>query len=163
MKKIAIISVVFVSAILFYILSLWYEGQEKELISINQEYIKDIRTLREIRQINKWLKENIEPFLLSLPKNTSSSNDKLVLFFDHYSKLFNFKVEKYIYEEESTQNLDIAFSLNRDDKKDLQKLMQLKYKSGYIEFKNFKIDDKKITGTLKLVQPVDKKDTNASK
>jgi len=162
MKQTVITSVIFMSSVLFYALSLWYETEHEKLLLINKEHTRDIRTLREIREINKWLEKDIEPFLQALPKDTSSSNDQLVLFFDRYSQLFDFKVEKYIYEDEFTQNLDISFSITRENKKDLRKLMQLKYKGGYIEFKNFKITDKKITGILQLVQPMQKEDTNAS-
>lgn len=150
------------SSVLLYALGLWYETQQQKLETINKEHTRDIKTLREIRQINVWLEKDIEPFLRALPKDTSSSKNQLVLFFDRYSQLFDFKVEKYIYEDEFTQNLDIAFSVNRDNNKDLKKLMQLKYKTGYIEFKNFKVDDKKVTGILHLVQPMGNGDQNAS-
>lgn len=161
MKKAVIISIVFMCSVLFYTLGLWYETQQQKLEVINKEHTRNIRTLREIRQINLWLEKDIEPFLQVLPKNTSSSKNQLVLFFDQYSQLFDFKVEKYIYKDGFTQNLDISFTVNRDNK-DLKKLIQLKYKTGYIEFKNFKVDDKKITGILHLVQPMVNGDQNAS-
>jgi len=145
-----------------YTVGLWYETEQQKLEVINKEHTRDIRTLREIRQINVWLAKEIEPFLQTLPKNTSSSKNQLVLFFDRYSQLFDFKVEKYIYKDDLTQNLDISFTVNRDNK-DLQKLMQLQYKTGYIEFKNFKVDEKKITGILHLVQPMVNGEQNASK
>ena len=162
MKKTIIISIIFVSSILLYSLGQWYETQEQKLKVINKEHIRNIKTLREIREINVWLKKDIEPFLQALPKDTSSSKNQLILFFDRYSQLFDFKVEKYIYEDKFTQNLDISFAVNRDNN-DLKKLMQLQYKTGYIEFKNFKVDDKKVTGILHLIQPMGNGDQNASK
>ncbi|HFU75364.1 MAG TPA: hypothetical protein ENK66_03880 [Arcobacter sp.] len=163
MIKISIIFLFMILAILLFSLSDWYTEQNQKFQAVNNEHLREIRKLRKIKELNVWLQNRVEPFLSSLPNDMAASDKNIVLFFDENSNKFNFKVSKYLYSDELTQNLDILFSCHRSNKKQLAKLIQLQYPTGYIQFRELKTFGKNITGMLQIVQPVfSKGDDNAS-
>ncbi len=153
MIRIAIITTGFIISVLMMAVTHWFEIEQTKVERINQEHLSEIRRLRKIAQINKWLDRVVKPSLAALPKNETLSEASLVAFYDKYANDLNFEVEKYIYSDENSHNMDIKFNVERTDKVSLEKLMNLKYKSGFLRFARFKLEKKAVAGSLQLVQP----------
>jgi len=151
--KITIATLGFIFAILLFALSSWFQAEELTVKSINREHLKEIKKLRKISKINSWLDKVVKPSLAATPTDANASDAPIVEFFDEYASDFHFQVEKYIYNDENTHNLNIEFLISRDEKKILEHLMQLKYKKGFLQFNNFQVRDKDIKGELQIVQP----------
>ncbi len=151
--RIAIITAGFVLSALMIAAMEWFEIEEKNVENINKEHLSEIKRLKKISQINKWLNKVVKPSLDALPTNETLSESSLVTFYDTYSRDLNFKISRYIYNEENSHNLDIDFSIERDKKRSLEKLMQLKYKSGFLKFDRFELKSNTLSGKLQLVQP----------
>ena len=154
MKKIILITFVFTFAVLINGLSKWLDDETEKIKMINSQHQKEIKKLKKINKINQWLTKKVQPFIDSLPRNEKLSNQALISFFDNNMKKYNFKVEKYLYKEKGTQNLDIAFNIQRDKKQLLESFMALKFEKGYKHFNLLKIRQKNVEGVLKLVQPI---------
>ncbi len=153
MIKIALITAGFVLSVLLVAATQWFETETQKVERINKEHLAEIKRLKKIAQINKWLDKVVKPSLDALPQSEAQSESSLVAFYDKYAKEMNFKVSKYIYSDTNSHNLDIFFEIKRNDKRALEKLMTLKYKSGFLRFKNFTLKDDIVNGTLQLVQP----------
>ena len=160
--KLIAISFGFIFSVLFLALSEWFIQEETKVEQINKQHLEDIQRLKKISKINKWLEAVVKPSLDALPTDIKSSDASLVDFFDTYSHQFNFKVDKYIYKDVNTYNLNIGFIVPRNNKDILESLMKLKYKKGFLRFSNFQLDENKIKGEIQVVQPF-YKDTNASR
>ncbi len=154
MKKLIFVTVALVLSVLMYATSNWFEEQTLVVRSINTQHLQEIERLKKIARINKWLKDSITPFLESLPKDANASDITLVKFFDRHANKFHFTVEDYIYREPYSHNLDVTFSVLRDDKKDLRDLMLLRYPTGYLQYDFFKLESRKVTGNIRIVQPL---------
>ena len=161
MIRIAIITVGFVLSVLMFAAMQWFEVEETNVENINKEHLSEIERLKKISQINKWLNRVVKPSLEALPSSETLSENSLVQFYDTYSKELNFKVARYIYNEENSHNLDIDFKITRNKKSALQKLMNLKYQSGFLKFDRFELKQDTVNGRLQLVQPF-YGETNAS-
>lgn len=153
MIKIYIISFFLVSSVLLVALSDWFVVEGKKVDAITQEHLNDIRRLKKIAKINKWMDEVVKPSLERLKDDVESTDNDLVNFFDAYSEEFNFKVSKYIYADLHTQNLDIGFEVQRDSIDKLKDLTLLKHKTGFLHFNTFRVDTTSLKGELKVIQP----------
>ena len=151
--KIAIATFGFIFAILMFALASWFETEELQVQSINRQHLQEIRKLRKISKINSWLDKVVKPSLSKTPTDANASDGPIVNFFDEYAYEFDFEVDKYIYDDENTHNLNIKFSISRDQQETLENLMKLKYQKGFLQFNNFEVKDKLIKGELKIVQP----------
>ena len=151
--KIAIATFGFVVAILMFALASWFEIEEIKVKSINRQHLQEIKKLRKISKINSWLDKVVKPSLSATPTDANASDKPIVNFFDEYSYEFNFEVEKYIYNDENTHNLNIKFSISRNEQERLEDLMKLKYKKGFLQFNDFEVKDKLVKGELQIVQP----------
>jgi len=159
--KLIAISFGFIVSVLMFALSSWFEVEEMKVETINSQHLQEIKRLQKISKINKWLDKVVKPSLAKTPNDANSSDEPIVAFFDQYAPEFHFQVQKYIYVDENTHNLNIEFELLRDEKEALQKLMTLKYKRGFLQFNSFNVKDEKVRGELQIVQPF-YGDTNAS-
>lgn len=153
MIKIVAITLSFVLSVLMFSLTSWFENESLKLQKINKQHQKEIQKLRQIAKINAWLDKVVKPSLSKVPTNLASTDDSLVNFFDAYSQNYNFTVSKYIHQDEHSRNLDIKFDIFRNEQQELQNLMTLKYKKGFLRFNNFELKDKKIMGEIEVVQP----------
>jgi hypothetical protein len=153
MVKMFIISFFLISSVLFFAVTNWFENEQIKVNKITKKHLNDIRRLRKIAKINQWMDKIVKPSLDRLKSDVESTDNDLVDFYDKYSQQFNFRVSKYIYTDVNTQNLDIKFSILRDDISILKELTSLKHKSGFLHFNSFDIDDKSIKGELQIVQP----------
>jgi len=151
--KLVAISMGFVLSVLMIALVSWFETEEQKVEAINQQHLQEIKRLQKISKINKWLDKVVKPSLAKTPSDANRSDEPIVQFFDQYADEFHFQVQKYIYKDENTHNLNIEFELLRDEKKALEKLMTLKYKRGFLQFNHFKVRDEKVLGELQIVQP----------
>jgi len=151
--RIAIATVGFVVAILMFALATWFEQEEIKVQSINRQHLQEIKKLRKISKINGWLDKVVKPSLSATPTDANASDEPIVNFFDEYANEFNFQVDKYIYNDENTHNLNIKFSISRNELEKLEDLMKLKYKKGFLQFNDFQLKEKLIKGELQIVQP----------
>ena len=147
------ISFGFIMSVLMIALVSWFETEEQKVEAINQQHLQEIKRLQKISKINIWLDKVVKPSLAKTPSDANRSDEPIVAFFDQYAPEFHFQVQKYIYEDKNTHNLDIKFELLRDEKEALTKLMTLKYKRGFLQFNNFRVKDEKVLGELQIVQP----------
>lgn len=154
MIKIVAISLALVLSVLMLALSNWFTQEEAIVSKINQEYKSEIQKLKKIKSINEWLDKIVKPELDKVPLDIENSDEDLVRFFDKNAENFNFKVNKYIYENEKTHNIDITFEILRNDKDRLTEILQLRRNIGFIQFKSFTLKDKKLTGELRIIQPL---------
>jgi len=153
MIKIVAISLALIFSVLMVALSDWFEEQQLIVEKINREHRSEIQKLKKIKKVNAWLNKVVKPSLDNAPKNVQGSDDGLVEFFDKYASEFDFQVKRYIYEDKGTHNIDISFETPRDDKEKLNKLVLLKREKGFLQFTTFKLQDKKIVGELRIIQP----------
>jgi hypothetical protein len=166
MKKIILATLLGVCSILLFSLNGWFRSEITVLQNINQKHIQEMRRLHKIEKINRWLDAVVKPSLQNLPKDAQENDANLVQFFDLYAEDFHFVVEKYLYDDKNSHNLDINFEIPREEKETLLELMKLHFPNGFLRFKSFQILGTKIKGTLQLIQPNYenslKRDTNAS-
>ncbi len=161
MSRIALASLLLTLSVLAYGLGEWFAEETRQIASINQKHLREIEKLKKIAHINKWLQKYVKPSLEHLPQSEENSDKALVAFFDRHAKTFHFTVERFLYTEQDTHNMDISFELMRNERKKLQNLVMLRYPKGFLDFTGFNIDKEKITGTLKVIQPYFK-DANVS-
>jgi len=153
MKRTLIATLSFVVTMLLVALVNWFEIESNNIDKINKKHLSEIERLNKIAKINTWLDTVIQPHIASLPTNKELADQNLVKYFDLYSKNLHFRVSHYIYGEENLRNLDIEFTVDRDQKKSILQLMQLQYTQGFLQFNNFEINKGKIKGELHLIQP----------
>jgi hypothetical protein len=159
--KLIAISFAFTLSTLLFALTSWFEIEEQNLQTINHQHIQEIKKLQKISKINKWLNNVIRPSLEKMPNDANQSDEPIITFFDTYAKKFHFQLENYIYKDENTHNLTIKFELLRSEKETLLELMTLKYKKGFLQFNSFTLEDEKVRGKLRVIQPF-YGDSNAS-
>jgi len=153
MIKLVAITLAFMLSILMLALSDWFIEQEQIVEKINKEHRSEIQKLKKIKKVNEWLNKVVKPSLDNVPKGVEDSDDGLVNFFDKHAKSFKFQVKKYIYKNEDTHNIDIAFEVPRNDKKRINDLVLLNREKGFLQFTNFSLQDKRILGELRVIQP----------
>jgi len=141
----------------------WMEIHEEEANVSISKYKKSIKAINKIENMNILLNKKLIPLINSLPESKDVADIKMIDFFDKHSKLFNFKVNKYVHGDDSLRLLNISFSLNTSDKKALTALISLRFKNGFIQFTNFFLSKYKLEGDLILIQPFFKGDDNVSK
>jgi hypothetical protein len=153
MIKIIAISLGFILSILMISVTSWFENETLKVQAINKEHKREIQKLQKIASINAWLDEVVKPSLEKVPKNLSASDDSLVNFFDLYSNTYNFQVANYLHKDQNSRNLDIRFSISRNAKEELKRLMTLRYQKGFLRFNTFHLGDKEVKGEIEIVQP----------
>ncbi len=153
MKRIIIATISFVLTMLLLALINWFEIESGNIDKINKKHLSEIERLNKIAKINTWLDTVIQPHIASLPTNKELADHNLVKYFDLYSKNLHFRVSHYIYGEDNLRNLDIEFTLQREQKKHVLQLMQLQYAQGFLQFNTLEVNKEKIKGELHLIQP----------
>lgn len=139
---------------LFMVASIEWFNKERGIIEdINKKHQKEIRKLRKIKSINRWLDKVIKPLLNDVPNNPLVADTNLVTFFDHYAKSYNFTLTRYIYDDGDSKFINMSFEIDRNDLSTIETFLQLRYKSGFLSFNRFEVDEKKIAGELLLIQP----------
>ena len=154
MIKIIAISFALIFSVLMVALADWFVDQEQIVQKINREHKSEIQKLKKIKKVNEWLNKIVKPSLDNVPKSLQDSDDGLINFFDRHATAFNFQVKKYIYATKDTHNIDISFEIDRNQKDRLNELVLLKRKKGFLQFTQFTIDEKKVKGELRAIQPI---------
>lgn len=162
MINIAIISFNFALSVLIVALIFWFEQEEHKIETINKEYQKNIINLQKIAQINSWLSNNIIPMLKLNKDNSNGIDENLVSFFDENKDKYNLVVDKYIYKDEIAKNMDLSFKIDTGDKNQLINFLNIEYKYGFLQFREFKLNDKGFSGKFQVVESFEG-DNNASK
>ncbi len=153
MLKITLIFVNMAISVLLLSLISWFEVKEAEIRSINSKHKRDIQKLKKIPSLNAAIEKYVRPALKIQPKNAQEADLKLIRFFDEYAKKYDFKVDKYMYSDDIAHYLDITYSLQRSEKKNLNNFMKTFFKSGFIQFKEFQAKGETLDGKIQLVQP----------
>ncbi len=161
MIKILIITLSITLSVLMVSCISWFKKEELKLEAINKVQLEDIEKLKKIVQINVWLHHIIKPLTDSIPTSANRAEKKLVQYFDRNSEEYNLQVSHYIYEDDISKYLDNSYKVDRYNAKQINDLMNINYKSGFLQFIEFNMNKKDITGTFKLIQPY-KGEHNAS-
>ncbi len=139
----------------------WFEKKDIEIQDVNRKHMSDIRKLKNIPAINKSINKYVRPALKVWPKSDEKADLKLIRFFDKHALEYDFIVNKYLYHDSIAHYLEIEYSIPRSNKKALYDFLQTKFHGGFIQFLNFNVKDKKLEGTLQVIQPFTG-DNNAS-
>ena len=139
----------------------WFEQEQEKIETINKKHIDDIEKLKKITQINAWLDGIVRSKLKVLSEKEDEAEHHLVSYFDNNVEKYKFKVNRYMYNNNNAKNLDISYSVDRNDTGKLNTLMSILYKDGFLQFKKFGMNDKNIKGEIQLIQPYNG-DNNAS-
>ena len=161
-RRIVLITLVFTLSLFAYGLSEWFHTEKRKIASINQRHLREIEKLKTISKINEWLQRNMFPYFQNLPETSADIDRELVNFFDRYRQRFHFQVERFIYKDKSTNNLDIAYGFARSDPKIIREFLSLEPTRGFVDYVTFRMDAERITGTLKIIQPFIEDDGNVS-
>ncbi len=153
MRKIVIATIFISLSVIMVASTFWFENDMQRIENINKIHIRDIKKLQEVSHINKWIESHVVPIYRNIPKDSQKAQDLLVDFFDEYSQDLNLRIVKFIYKDNRSYNMDISFSVKKDDTHKLQELLHLKYKTGFIEFTKLRDEGEKIVGDFKLIQP----------
>jgi len=151
MIKIFSATLLTVLIVLMYALASSFEHEQKRIEQITKKYKEDIKKLDKIAQINTWLDTIAKLKVKTLSENEAEHH--LVSYFDDHAKAYNFKVNRYIYDEATTKNLVISYEVERNNSKSLMDLMSTHYKNGFLQFKSLEMDPKSIKGEIQLIQP----------
>lgn len=139
----------------------WFEYEQEKIETINKKHIEDIEKLKKIKQINVWLDSIVKSKLKILSESEDEAEYHLVSYFDDNAEVYNFKVNRYMYSDNDTKNLNISYSVDRDNTAHLNTLISLLYKDGFLQFKKLEMDKNNIKGEIQLIQPYNG-DNNAS-
>jgi len=144
-------------ALLTFVLSMafaaWLEEQNQNIDTLNRQYVKDIEKLRTIAQINSFIESEITPFMVDEQNNSTEMDKKLIYFASENQNRYNLLVEKFIYEDELAKNIDLSFAIERDRKDFLNDFLSTKYKDGFLQFRELKLNAKELSGRLQVIQP----------
>lgn len=138
----------------------WFDNKRFQTQQITEEYRANIRELQNIKQTNQWLQEVVIPYFSTMPLTKNNAELDMIYFYDRYSKLYNFKVSKFIYYDNSAK-MDIGFSFSPKNQNDIDHFLALRYDNGFFQIKQFSSKEGIISGIATIIQPM-KGDINAS-
>jgi len=150
-------SLIITFALLIFVLSTafatWLEEQSQKIDALNRKYATDIEKLRTIAQINSFIESEIAPFMVDEQSNSTEMDKKLIYFASENQNRYNLLVEKYIYEDDFAKNIDLSYKIERDKKDLLNDFLSMKYKDGFIQFRELKLNAKELSGIFQVIQP----------
>lgn len=153
MIKTVFSTVSIILVIFFYFLNIWYEQQNLKIEKLNSEYKSEIKKIKEIQQINSWLRQSVKQDLKKIPRSAEDADANLIHFFDMYAKIYSFKVDKFIYEDDKAHSINLQYQIPRDNYKKLLQFMNQEYHNGYFFIKSFTFDKAVLQGELIVIQP----------
>ena len=153
MIKTVFSTVSIILVIFFYFLNIWYEQQNLKIEKLNSEYKSEIKKIKEIQQINSWLCQSVKQDLKKIPRSAEDADANLIHFFDMYAKIYSFKVDKFIYEDDKAHSINLQYQIPRDNYKKLLQFMNQEYHNGYFFIKSFTFDKAVLQGELIVIQP----------
>ncbi len=139
----------------------WFEQEQDRVERINEKHIEDIKKLKKITQINVWLDTVVKSKIQTLSEREYEAENHLVNYYDNNAELYNFKMVRYMYNDQNTKNFNVSFQMDRNNPSILNNLISLRYTDGFLQFKKFEMDEKSIRGEIQLIQPY-QGDNNAS-
>jgi len=131
----------------------WLEEQSQKIDALNKQYVKDIKKLHTIAQINSFLESEIVPFIVDEQNNSTETDKKLIYFFDENQNRYNLLIEKFIYEGDSVKSIDLSYAMERGKKDLLNDFLSIEHKDGFLQFREFKLSAKELSGRLQVAQP----------
>jgi len=131
----------------------WFEMEETKIAEINKKNLIHIENFKKIQKINVWLEKYVKPSIMLRPDTALEAEENLVKYFDNNAVLYDFLVSKYIYSDGLGKYLDVMFEVKRENRETLGKLMDLHFKKGFLQFKEFKLDTDSISGNIQIIQP----------
>ena len=161
MIKVFAITLSIVLVVLMIDLISWFEQEQEQIETINKKHMEDIKKLKKIKQINVWLDSIVMSKLEILSESEDEAEYHLVSYFDDNAEVYNFQVNRYMYNDNDAKNLNISYNIDRNNTSNLNTLMSILYKDGFLQFKKFEMDEKNIKGEIQLIQPYNG-DNNAS-
>ena len=150
-------SMIITFALLIFVLSMafatWLEEQNQKIDALNRQYATDIEKLRTIAQINSFIESEIAPFIADEQNNSTEMDKKLIDFASENQNRYNLLVEKFIYEGDSTKNIDFSYKIERDKKDLLNDFLGIEHKDGFLQFRELKLNTNVLSGVIQVVQP----------
>jgi len=153
MKNIIIITLNLTLSVLMVGLISWFENEEVKIETLNKAHKEETSRLQKISQINSWLEDSIYPIIKIQPSSFEDGTLNIVRFYDDNAHNYNLLVDKYFYKEDISQNIDFSYKIDTYDIKNIRELISLEYKGGFLQFLEFKMDQKNISGKIQLIQP----------
>ncbi|MDO8453567.1 MAG: hypothetical protein Q7S59_03230 [Sulfurimonas sp.] len=152
MIKIIIISINFVLAILLMASISWFEQEHLKIEKINKKRLEDIEKLKKISQINLWIESvNQSMYYKMIEKDADKADDNLIKFYDGHVENYNLVIKRFIHEDESSKNMNMLYSVNRNNFKDVVGLIGLECDGGFLHFCELKMDKTTITGEIQMI------------
>jgi len=150
-------SIIVTSLLLIFVFSTafanWLEEQSQKIDALNKKYIADIKRFRTIAQINLFLESEVAPFIVDWHNDSIDIEKKMVDFVSENQNRYNLLVEKFIYEDGLTKNIDLSYKIERDKKDLLNDFLATKYKNGFLQFRELKLHANELSGKLQVIQP----------
>lgn len=153
MKNIIIITVNLTLSVLMVGLISWFENEKVKIDALNQKHQQETNKLQKISQINSWLEELIFPTIKIQPIKFDEGALNIVRFYDDNVHNYNLSVDKYFYKEGVSQNIDFSYKIDTQGIRNIRELINLEYEGGFLQFLEFRVDKKNITGKIQLIQP----------
>lgn len=153
MKNIIIITVNLTLSVLMIGLISWFENEKVRIEALNKKHQQEINRLQKISQINSWLGDSIHPMIKTQPSRFDEGALNIVRFYDDNAHNYNMSVDKYFYKEDVSQNIDFSYKIDTYGVRNIRELINLEYEGGFLQFLEFRVDKKNITGKIQLIQP----------
>ncbi|MCX6076477.1 MAG: hypothetical protein NTW78_06260 [Campylobacterales bacterium] len=152
MIKIVIISINFALAILLIASISWFEKEHLNIEKINKKRLEDIEKLTKISQINLWIESiNKSMYYKMIEKDSDKADDNLIKFYDEHVENYHLLIKKFIHEDESSKNMNMLYSVNRNNFKDVAGLIGLECDDGFLHFCELKMDKTTIKGEIQMI------------
>ncbi len=143
---------IFSFALYIYNDYLLFKINETNMTNIKQR--ENITNLKEIKETNKWIKEDVKNEKVIWIQNTSESKVKMIDFFDKNKDKYNFKVKKFFYLESDESRMIISFKIIPENEEDIHNLFNLKLDKGILIFSSIQNKGKNIFGEITLIQKI---------
>jgi len=150
--KIIIISINFALSMVLIASISWFEQENLKIENINKKQSEDILKLKKIGEINLWLDSIDKSMYKVIEKDSDRADENLLKFYGTHEKNYNLVIKRFIYEDSISKNMNMLYSVNRENLKDISGLVSLDYDSGFVQFRELNINKTTITGEIQLIQ-----------
>ena len=151
MKRVLIISLNFIIFVLLLGMVSWLEQEEIRIEATNKAYYRNIHKLEKIAQINIWL-DDVVSITKRKESNPEEIDGNMIEFFDKNKNKYNLLVKRYFYDDMTTKNLDLSYRVDVNNRKTIEDFITVDYEDGFLQFVEFRFDEKSINGKLQLLQ-----------
>ena len=152
MIKILIVSFNFALSVLIVTLIFFFDEDRNKVELMNKECEENIIKLQKIAQINLWISSDITPEYMAKESNFNNTGENFIDFYQENQNNYNLIVDKYIYNDDISKNIDLLFAIDTNNKSKLINFIHLEYKYGFVQFRKFKLDNQGINGQFQLIE-----------